>query len=230
MNRFSLIACLMVALAVRCGTQASDPPVTCQGTETFRNAVQLSVNGGSRWANDSLTVCPYAYSGSTFDIAVRTLMTVTSGQTQGWSFSLKHDAPWTQYYGGSVTLMNVTTEGTDTATVQSGSPPDTNRTAIRTGFNGCTQGVMIDTEQIISLGPTANFVTSRACYRIDPPQFNGTYAITFRFTHDIGDPNVRSVIVQQGRSNTPCAKNFTLYVQVGGCNQQSYPACSLAGP
>jgi len=171
------------------------------------------------------------YGGSSADIAVRTRMTVTSGQTQGWSFSLKHSAPWTQYYGGNFSASGVTINGTNTATVQTGSPPDTNNTAIRTGYNGYTQGIIIDSNTIITLGPTTDFVTSRACYRVTAPTSNGTYPTTLQFTHDIGNPPVRSVVTQQGRSNVPCAKNFILNIKVGDCSPQTYPSCTLlSGP
>jgi hypothetical protein len=156
-------------------------------------------------------------------------MTVTSGQTQGWSFSLKHNAPWTQPYGGSFSVTGVSTNGTGTATVQGGSPPDTNSTAIRTGFSGFTQGIVIDSSSAITLAPTTDFVTARACYRVTAASAQGTYATTLQFTHDIGNPQVRSVITQQGTSNIPCANNFTLNVKVGGCSPQSYPSCTLQG-
>jgi hypothetical protein len=226
-RRFLLTACFFLAAAS--ASTAESPPGTCQGTETFRYQVQVSLDGGTTWLSDSATM--FMDGGATADVAVRTLLTVTSGQTQAWSFSLKHDASWTQYYGGSFSVNGVTINGTGTATVQSGSPPDTNRTAIRTGYSGYTQGIVIDDDDtIITLAPVTNFVTSRACYRVTAPVSAGTYATTLQFTNDIGNPAVRSVITQQGLSNVPCAKNFTLNIQVGG-SPQSYPTCTLpSGP
>ena len=87
----SAVAIVVVVASSTFSFSAESPPATCQGTETFRFRVQVSLNGGSTWLNDSATMCMFG--GTTKDLAVRTLMTVTSGQTQGWSFSLKHNAP-----------------------------------------------------------------------------------------------------------------------------------------
>jgi hypothetical protein len=70
-----------------------------------------------------------------------------------------------------VTLNSVTTAGTQTATVQNGSPPDVDETEVRAGYKGYTQGILIDTEQAVTLGPTTNFVTSLACYTVTMPYY-----------------------------------------------------------
>ncbi len=58
-------------------------------------------------------------------------MTITAGQTEGWSFGVQHTNSWTQYYGGAAGICAVTTDGTQTATVKNGSPPDLNHLAVR---------------------------------------------------------------------------------------------------
>lgn len=156
-------------------------------------------------------------------------MTITSGQTQGWSFSLKHGS---NFPSGNVSISGVTTTGTQTATVQNGSPPDTNETQFGAGFAGYTQGVLIDTSQLITLAPTTNFVTSKACYAITAPSTSGTYQVTLSFTHDIGTPSIRSVVAQLGQSIVPCAKNFTFNVYVSPSVNQTVGGCgfSYSGP
>lgn len=136
---------------------------------------------------------------------------------------------------GSVTLKAVTTTGTQTATVQNGGPPDLDETDVRSGFKGYTQGVLIDTEQAVTLGPTTNFVTSLACYTVTMPYYSGTYQLKLQFTHDVGSPAIRTVVTQGGVSNVPCAKNFTFYLYVspyiyptlGGC--PFYYSSSMSG-
>jgi hypothetical protein len=204
---------------------AEEPPTDCQGTETFQFEVQASLDGGATWTSDSVTLC--LLPGRSVDIAVRTLMTVTAGETQGWSFSLKQNAIWSQYYGGGISVTGVTIEGTDTETVQDGGLPDVNSLILSP--DGYTQGVLIDTNTGLSLPPVTSFVTSRACYHLTAPSYYGTYLTTLKFTHDLGNPPIRSVITQDGRSNLPCARNLNLYVKLGGCYSQSYPGCTLPG-
>src|SRR5437867_10447703 len=113
---------------------SENPPGNCVGTEAFRLRAQLSIDGGTTWLSDSASICVSV--GATVDLAARTLLTVTSGQTEGWSFSLKQSAPWAAIYGGGLTVVGVTTNGTGTATVQGGSGPDSNSTSIRGSSKG----------------------------------------------------------------------------------------------
>jgi hypothetical protein len=159
----------------------------------------------------------------------RTLLSVTSGQTQSWSFGLQYDDAQLLYYLGSMAATAVTTAGTQTATVQNGAPPDLDDTEIQAAYKGYAQGVMIDTNQAISLGPTANFVTSKACFRITMPLYSGTYAAYLKFTHAVGNPNVRTVITQTGLSNVPCVKNFTFTISVSPYAYSTPGGCSIAG-
>jgi len=204
---------------------AQDPPADCQGTETFQFEVQASLDGGATWTSNSVTLCMLP--GNSVDFAVRTLMTVTAGETQGWSFSLKQSAIWSQYYGGGISVTGVTIEETDTETVQNGGLPDVNSLIIRP--EGYTQGVLIDSDTGLTLPPVTGFVTSRACYHLTAPRYFGTYLTTLEFTHDLGNPPIRSVITQDGRSNLPCARNLNLYVMLGFCRPQSNPGCTLPG-
>ncbi len=206
---------LCAAFSLFTGIQAENPPANCTGNETFRFIVQGSTNGGSTWSSTSANVYANSYTAPDINLTIRTLMTVTSGQTQGWSFSMKHDPSWVKYYGGDFTLSSVTTSGTDTATVQDGSPPDTNETHKRTGFYGYTQGIVIDGGAEITLDPATNFVTSKACYKLKFPRYSNYAQVTLKFTHDIGTPTVRSLITQEGESNIPCAQNFTFYIYIG---------------
>jgi len=205
---------------------AEDPPPDCGGGEEFQFEVQVSLDGGTHWYSGSAAM--FVYPGTQVDFAVRTRMTVMSGDTQGWSFSLKHDPTEVQSFWGNVTLSGVTVQGTDTETVQDGNPPDSEYTEIREGFDGYTQGVVIDTDSQITLSPTSDFVTSRACYTIDVPPFQGTYRIPIMFTHDVGDPPIDSIVTQEGQAIRPCAKNMMIYLYVGSF-WIPYPTCTIEG-
>lgn len=207
------------------------PPPACAGTETFRLEIQASVDGYT-WHSNSIPIC--GYPGAWVYLAVRTRMTVTSGQTQGWSFGAQHDASGLLPYGGNISILDLTTAGTGTATVQNGNPPDTEATEVRAGFNGYTQGVVIDSNQAITLGPTTNFVTSRACYGVQIPSSPGIYQATLKFVHTIGGPPIDTVITQQSRSNIPCARNLWLYVTAADdeqyfCSAPPSPYCGFGG-
>jgi len=180
------------------------------------------VDGGNSWSTGSAYV--QGQPGQQITVAVRVLLTVTSGLTQGWSFGIDHDP-------ANLSLLEITTDGTNTATVRAGGPPSTNNTAIRSGFNGFTQGVVIDTAQEYPLYPVSNFVLARACYRIQLPYyFQGYIYPGIRVTNQIGSPKVRAVVVQNGRGTRPCARNFTFNVYVstfsfpttGGCDIHGY--------
>jgi hypothetical protein len=160
------------------------------------------------------------------DVSVRTLMTVASGATQGWSFSLGHRPLGSfQYYGGDVSLTAVSTEGTQTETVKNGGPPDFNETHIQPGFDGYTQGVMVDNSQAITLPPTYDFVTSKACYSFTMPYYGGYYTVDLTFTHDIGEPEIRSVVTQDGESTVPCQRKFTFIIFVSTYMPPSPTSC-----
>jgi hypothetical protein len=221
---FSLAVC--VALFPILAWAVEPPPASCTGTPVYKLAVQVSLDGGSSWLDNSGTLYLYPYSGRS--IMARTLLTVTSGQTQGWSFSLEYDNSYQSYYGGSMSLTAVTTDGTQTATVQNGGPPDVDETAIRSGFKGYTQGIVIDTNQAYNLSPTSNFVTSLACFNITPSGNSGSYPVYIKYTHAVGSPKVRSVISQGGQSTVPCAQNFTLTVNVNPY-QSSSGGCTIGG-
>ncbi len=197
-------------------------PPSCSGGESFQITIQGSVNGGNSWSTGSAYV--QGQPGQQITVAVRVLLTVTSGLTQGWSFGIEHDP-------ANLSLLEITTAGTNTATVRAGGPPSTNNTAIRSGFNGFTQGVIIDTAQEYPLNPVANFVLARACYRIQLPYyFQGYLYPGIRVTNQIGNPKVRAVVVQNGRSTVPCVRNFTFnvyvstftYPTIGGCDIHGY--------
>src|SRR6266511_6003826 len=138
--RWSWLRVAFCGLMFPASLWAQDPPADCQGTETFQFEVQASLDGGATWTSNSVTLCMLP--GNSVDFAVRTLMTVTAGETQGWSFSLKQSAIWSQYYGGGISVTGVTIEETDTETVQNGGLPDVNSLIIRP--EGYTQGVLID--------------------------------------------------------------------------------------
>jgi hypothetical protein len=156
------------------------------------------------------------YAGTYVDVQVRTLMTITSGQTNGWSFGVTHSASWTGYYGGSVSIQSVTTAGTNTATVQNGSAPDFNKTQIRSGFAGWTQGVSIDNDDGYTIGAVTNFVQAKATYRITAPLYNGTYDTVVSFSHDIGNPRIRTIVAQSNVGHVPCANTLTFRITVSG--------------
>ena len=95
------------------------PPPSCGASPPYKLAVQVSLNGGSTWLNNDGTL--YMQQNRTVSIMVRTLLTVTTGQTQGWSFSLQYDNSNQSYYGGSMSATSVTTTGTQVTTITSGS-------------------------------------------------------------------------------------------------------------
>ncbi len=146
MKRIGL-ALVALSVAVAPSVLSENPPATCIGTETFRMQVQGSINGGQTWNSNSVSV--YGYPSTQINLPIRTLMTITTGQTQGWSFSLEPDPTY-------LSITAVTTNGTNTATVKAGDPPDQNTTAIRS--NGLAQGIVIDTSTGITLNPTTDFV------------------------------------------------------------------------
>ena len=166
MRRLSLASVVLGVVGLSGPALGENPPANCTGSETYRFKLQASPDDGYTWLGGTVQV--YAYPSQTIYVRVRTLMTVTSGQTQGWSFGVQHTNSWTQYYGGSVSLSSVSINGTGTATVQTtpqgGIPPDTNHLQIRSGFNGFTQGVSIDNDEGATLGPVTDFVTAKACF------------------------------------------------------------------
>jgi hypothetical protein len=187
--------------------------------------VQVSINGGVTWVSNSMWI--YAPPGYNVPLAVRTLLTVTCGETEAWSFGLKYDPNFT-YYGGTVTINSVTTAGTHTATVQGGSAPDFAETEVRSGFYGYTQGVVIDTEQGIELQPTEKFVTSGACFTFRMPTSQGQYSVPLTFSDDLGAPRIWTVISQDGERIVPCAQNFTLNFYVSATYTPT--SCNSGGP
>jgi hypothetical protein len=207
--------------------RAESPPAGCSGSPPYKFEIQASKDGGATWSSSSMVVT--GRPSQQADIMIRTRMTVTSGQTEGWSFSLKYNASALLAAGGNLSLNQVTTTGTGTATVKGGSPPDTNQTSIRSGFNGYTQGVLIDNSQAISLAPTTNFVTSKACYHVTFTPAASSKTVTFTFTHDIGSPIIRSVISQNGLGIVPCASNFTMTVTTSLLGTVSPGGCSGFG-
>ena len=220
--------CVLVVLAVAWSVQAETPPAACGGSEPFRFTLQGSNTDGASWSGG--TVQLNARPNQTIYVRLRTLMAVTTGQTEGWSFGVQHTNPWTQYYGAApVSLSSVTTTGTQTATVQNGSQPDTNHLQIRSGFKGYTQGVVIDNDQVIMLNPVTNFVTSKACLAITPPVSSGTYTIDVKFSHDIGNPRIRTTVTQGGLSKTACAYNLQLVVTVNPYVTPTAGTCGTSG-
>lgn len=207
------------------------PPPACTGSEQFRFEIQAKATDGGIWHSDNISICHTP--GSTIYLAVRTRMTVTSGQTQGWSFGVEHDKSGIVPDGGDIVIYEVGTVGTQTATVQNGSPPDTEETDIRPG--GFTQGIVIDHNSTgITLGPTANFVTARACYGITIPTTPGTYVAQLKFVHTIGDPPIHTIVTQNNQSNVPCAKNLWINITVADdweyfCDYPFNPYCGLSG-
>jgi hypothetical protein len=104
--------------------------VACMG-------IEVSTDQGATWRDG--TVYIYGTPGSEKDLYVRTVLGVLSGQIQGWSFGVRHDA--SMLNGGQFSL-NAAAAGL-ISTVQCGSPPDLQDTRRRPC--GYTQGVVIDT-------------------------------------------------------------------------------------
>ena len=205
MRRFTVASVVLGIVGLSGLALGENPPATCAGSETYRFTLQGSDNDGYTGSGGTVQVNGMPY--QTIYVRVRTLMTVTSGQTQGWSFGVQHTNPWTQYYGGAVSIYGVTTSGTQTPTVQNGSPPDTNHLQIRSGFNGFTQGVSIDNDTGITLTPVTDFVTAKACFALTAPSYEGTYPIDIKFSHDIGNPPIDATVVQGGLGKAVCANN-----------------------
>jgi len=204
---------------------ASEAPDPCQGGETFRFEVQGSLTGGESWQSDYVLF--WVEPGSFVDLSVRTLMTVEAGLTEGWSFSLRHDPSALQSAGGDFTVTGVSIEGTDTESVKNGGPPDFEDTEIEAATEGYTQGVVIDMDSEVTLPPCSDFVTSVACYQLAVPTVTGYYEVPLFFTHDLGDPPIDSVVVQEGQGNFPCSYSLTVGVYVSSYSKP-YPSCTLA--
>jgi hypothetical protein len=207
---------------------SGNPPMDCPGIESYMFIVKLSKDNGVTWSSNSTNVYNTLTGPQEINLAVRTLMTFDSGQTQGWSFSLRYDPASIRAAGGDFDATSVTTNGTNTSTVQNGSAPDVDETYLWEGFDGFTQGVVIDNNLLISLGPISNFVTTNACFRLKFPRQTGQWSIPIYFTHDVGVPPVRSVITQGGESNIPCSKKFTIFVKVGNYTR-TIGGCSFNG-
>ncbi|MBI4584944.1 MAG: hypothetical protein HY717_13100 [Planctomycetes bacterium] len=227
-SRTACLGTFLLTLLLPAPLRSEDPPPSCLGGETFKFEVQGSVNGGLNWSSNYVWLQGRPY--QQINVMVRTAMTVTSGQTQGWSFGLEHSPTrFHPYYGGSITLNSVTTSGTDTPAVQNGGPPDFENTSIRSGYNGYTQGVTIDTTQQTTLGPVSGFITSKACYTVTMPMASGYYSAYVKFTHNIGDPKIRTVITQGGQSHVPCARNFQFALYVSPYTTPSPGGCDFSG-
>ena len=208
------VASLFAALFHSFAWSADPPPPACTGSEPYQLTVQASKDGGVTWVSNWMKI--RGYSGMEYPIMVRTLMTITTGQTDGWSFSLKHDPSYLQAQGGDLTLNSVTIDGTHTATVQNGNPPDFDVTAIASPSTGFTQGILIDFNQHWELGPTSNFVTAAACYTLTiPTNLVAGSTATVEFTSDLGEPPAQALIAQGGNTVDPCANNFTLQIYYG---------------
>jgi hypothetical protein len=61
------------------------------------------------------------------------------------------------------------------------------------------------------------------------PLYSGTYAAYLKFTHAVGNPNVRTVITQNGLSNVPCVRNFTFTISVSPYAYSTPGSCTIAG-
>ncbi len=227
--RLLLLSTMLAVSGWFCSSTVAQNPPACTGGETYSFEVQTSVDGGATWQSGDITLCNHP--GYTVELAVRTRMTITSGQTEAWSFGLRHDDTFLQWYSGSATIDGVTTNGTDTATVQNGAPPDTDETDIITSSTGFTQGVVVDLGGGNTLAPTANFVTASACYTILVPPWEGQYPLTFSFVNDLGSPATPCIVTQDGQSNAACAKNVTVNINadydVVPCTVYP-PACTLS--
>jgi len=87
------------------GAAAAESPIECEGTEPFKFKVQASLNGGESWTSDYVLI--WAQPGTSVDLAVRTCMSVSAGQTEGWSFSLRHDPSSVQAAGGDFQVIGL---------------------------------------------------------------------------------------------------------------------------
>ncbi len=228
-NLWKLCACVWIILSA-VGVQKSsceDLPLIrkCVGAAPLQFEIQASVNYGGPWKSSNMYL--YVYPGTQVYFYVRTRMTTLSGDTQGWSFGLAHDPSALQACGGDLQVYGATINGTDTATVNNGGPPSYNSFQVDHDA-GYTQGVVIDFSQGVHLPPTSNFVTSLALYLLTvPPYYALPTSATIRFTHDLGNPAVNTVVVQDEESGVPCNKGtttyFTLYVISSLYSYETYP-------
>ncbi len=219
--------CLPLWILTAFPVLAEAPPPACPNTsQPYRFRVEGSINGGSNWNTGSVWV--YGYPGSQVQLSVRTLMTILQGQTNGWTFGLRHVLPSNFLsYGGSASFTRASIYGTNTATVQNGGQPDTSELGLYTC--GYTQGVVVDTNLVTTLSPTSDFVTSKACYRITMPYYTGYYDLKLTFTHDLGSPAIRSMISQNGQSFVPCQTEFHFYLYVSYSVYPTSSYCSVSG-
>jgi hypothetical protein len=201
-------------IVVQCssGGTCSKTVSIAAGCSTFR--VQASLNGGSTWSSNTLTI--QGKPGNQVDIKVRVTMTATDERVQAWSYSLVHSDAAIAAAGGGLEVLSASPSGTHTTMVQGGGPPDFESTEVRqdaTGTLGFTQGVVIDYELLVARDPVLNFVTAGACYRLILPS-PGSYQATISFTDDIADgrPPIHTSITQQGTSVYPCQRGLVLNV------------------
>ncbi|MBI4607178.1 MAG: DUF1566 domain-containing protein [Planctomycetes bacterium] len=185
----------------------------------------MSINGGTTWYADSMWI--YGNPNTTRDIAVRTVLSVDCGDTQGWSFGLTHDN------ASVLEVLNVTTTGTHVVTIQNGGPPDFDATEIREGFEGFTQAVAIDFGSTAhKLAPKANVVVAGACYRVTFPT-SGSYPVTnpvdIELSDQIGEPPVKTILVQGGIPIVPCVRKLTLNVVSRTSGSTTSSSCNIGG-
>jgi hypothetical protein len=156
------------------------------------------------------TVYIYGAPGTEKYLYVRTVLGVLSGQVQGWSFGVRHDATSVLTYGGDFSL-NAASVG-PISTIKCGYyPPDFQDTQMRPC--GYTQGVVIDTGTTgCKVSAPADLVTSYACYRVVMPPATGIYPVTLKLKDDVGDPPITTIVTQNGQSQTPCKFDLTLNI------------------
>ncbi|MBN1442445.1 MAG: DUF1566 domain-containing protein [Planctomycetes bacterium] len=226
MTRLRMSACLGILLLCAAAAASELPPCYPGSGEAYNYKVEVSIDGGYNWHSDSIMI--FAYPGEQVDIGVRVLLTCMMGETQAWSYGLAHDATNLKSLGGDLTLNGVTTDGTHTATVKNGGPPDMDETAVMDASVGFTQAVLIDTTQAVTLAPVVGFVTAGACYTLTVPYYScdgyENCVATIALTGGIGSPAVSAVMTQAGQSKFPCAKDFTIHVAYGS---SSYAWCDL---
>ncbi len=198
--------CIASVVIGSMGSAYPQDPIQCSGSGTHQLTLEGSTDGYS-FSEDYLYV--YGPTSAEVMIEVRTTLDMLSGVSalDGWSFAVEHveSDPTFGHYGGEISFTHGTIDGTDTENFDNPA-----LTESRIGFDGYTQGVMVDAGAQPS---GSSLFVSRACYKIRMPQVSGMYIVDLQFSNDV--PGSECTVVENGAAVDPCVNDLQLILYVG---------------
>jgi hypothetical protein len=154
------------------------PPPTC----AEKTAYTMQITGGTGGTNATVPSTVYL----NFDGDG----TNTAAEIQGWSYGICID----EY----IAIVDATTDGTDTATVKNGAPPDFNTVTVYPG-EGITHGVVIDFMAQVTLTSTNEWSDLNVNYELLVDGLNPVANVT-PCSATLGSPATANVMVIGGAS------------------------------